>query len=156
MKALFLACFLTLSLASHAQSFNNYLFQEKAEIVEQFNELSKKNKEYNVSIKDSSEFLVVRISGFETINCYFRFDNDSICEESQFKYSCGDCSKKHFNEFLNDKYYKWKQSKNGEYFSKFKRFQVMRLENTKTDNCTSIVFYRTNWTKEYYNSQLKQ
>ncbi len=156
MKSLFFACCLILGLASYAQSFDNYLFLEKKEIVEQFNDLSKKNTKYNVSVNDSSGVLTIMITGFETITCSFKFNEDSICEESQFKYSCGDCSQKHFNEFLNDKYYKWKRSKNGEYISKYKRFQTMRLENTLTDNCTTIVFYTTNWTKEYYKSQIEQ
>ncbi|MBN8695395.1 MAG: hypothetical protein J0L87_02590 [Bacteroidetes bacterium] len=156
MKSLFFAFFLFLCLPSHAQSFNNYLFLEKKEIVDQFNDLSKKNKKYNISVNDSSGVLTIMITGFETISCSFKFNEDNLCEESQFKYSCGDCSQKHFNEFLNDKYYKWRLSKNGEYISKYKRFQVMRLESTKTDNCTTIVFYTTNWTKEYYNSQIKQ
>lgn len=156
MKSLLFFILITSSFVLKAQNFNNYLFLEKEDIIEQFNDLSKKNKEYKIAIKDSIGVLTIMITGFETITCSFRFNDDGACEESQFKYSCGDCSQKHFNEFLNDKYYKWKQSKNGEYFSKFNRFQVMRLENTKTDNCTTIVFYTTNWTKEYYNSQLKK
>jgi len=156
MKKLLFFILITSSFVLKAQNFNNYLFLEKEDIIEQFNDLSKKNKEYKISIKDSAGVLTILMTGFETITCSFKFNEDSVCEESQFKYSCGECSQKHFNEFLNDKYYKWKLSKNGEYISKYKRFEVMRLENTKTDNCTTIVFYTTNWTKEYYNSQLKK
>lgn len=140
-----------------AQTFDNFLFQERSDIRKQMKALEGKNNKFQVNVRDSANTLLIDIKGFEQISIVCTFDEDSLCEESIFNYTCGDCFDKHFHEFLTDGYYGWVEASNGEYFSKYKRHEVMSKRKSPEENfCNRLVFYAGTWTKEQYHEKLKR
>lgn len=156
-KTYFLLLSILLTLNCFSQSYANYIDWDKQSIIENFNSLSKKNKNYIVETKDSVNMLVVCIKGFENIRCEFQFDEEGNCFESFFIYSCSDCMKKHIDEFLNNKYFGWKKVSENNYYSKYKLKQAMALNEKKEEtSCFTIIFTKVYWTKEEYKNKIKK
>lgn len=143
---------ITLSLFSilvKGQSFPCYINWDKESIKENFQDLSVQNEKYKVVINDSLSFLKISIRGHEKIDAEFELDSLGECQLSKFVYCCSDCSEKHIQEFLGDRYYGWKKLIPNRYVSKRKRKTMMEVFNSNPE-VTVLIFERKEWTKKSY------
>ena len=147
--------FIALCFLSSCPTYESCLYLDKKLILNHFEYIAKINKDSKYETKDSAGVLKVGISGYEKVDCEFRFDSLGTCITSQFVYCCDSCSEKHIQEFVEDRYYGWIKVGPSAYYSKRRRKIKMEVFNSNPF-ATTIIFTKTNWTKEEYKALIKK